>query len=303
MDVSEAEAEPAPPVRSRATAIGAGVAAVYFVASLTWILGTDAATSLLVHDLTTRLLVQTAKESAFILVTSALLFWALRMLVRDVEASRGAYLQAEYELVNRLALAAEFRDDSTGGHNYRIGRYAQILGREIGLTESHAEMLMHAAMLHDIGKIGVLDAILHKPGTLLPHERQEMRRHVEYGARLLDGSRHPLVRLAHSVALNHHENWDGSGYPAGKRGEEIPLEGRIVAVCDVFDALVSDRPYKEAWSSHEAVREIKRLAGVRFDPKVVDAFLNAQDQILAVRDEKVDRVWLRGHEESRLLTI
>jgi len=191
--------------------------------------------------------------------------------------------------VRRLALAAEYRDDETGGHNQRIGSYAAILAAQMGLDAKACEMLSYAALLHDLGKIGVPDSLLLKPGVFTPEERLAMQRHTTLGAELLADGYHPLILMSHTVALTHHERWDGNGYPNGLRGEEIPIEGRIVAVCDVYDALTSKRPYKEAWSSADAIAEIVRESGCHFDPVVVDAFLNCLPAIEATRNPSAGR--------------
>jgi putative two-component system response regulator len=189
------------------------------------------------------------------------------------EQSDLAYRAASVELIERLSIVGEHRDDLTGGHARRIGRLAGVLGGSLGLSAEECERLELAATLHDLGKVGIPDAILNKAGELTPEERREMETHVAIGARMLDGGSHPLVRTAHLVALTHHENWNGGGYPQGLRGEDIPLVGRIVAVCDVYDALVTARPYKEAWRIEDALAEIRRLSGTKFDPMVVEAFL------------------------------
>ena len=192
------------------------------------------------------------------------------------ERSEGAYRAASVELIERLAIVGEHRDDLTGGHARRIGAYARRVGSALGLGREECERLELAATLHDLGKVGVPDAILNKAGALTPAERDEMETHVAIGARMLDGGSHPLIRTAHLVALTHHENWDGTGYPQGLRGEDIPLVGRIVAVCDVYDALVTARPYKTAWPNDDAIAEIARLSGSKFDPRVVDAFMRSE---------------------------
>jgi|GEM_PF-1745664 len=189
---------------------------------------------------------------------------------RDVTAT----VDAERELLRRLSVAAEYRDDATAAHNQRIGEAARMVGLRLGLDEARCELLRHAATLHDVGKIGVPDAILRKPGALDPEERRQMERHVEIGAQILESADDSLLRMARDIAMTHHERWDGSGYPHGLAGTEIPIEGRIVAVCDVFDALVNERSYKPAWPHETAVAEIARLSGSHFDPAVVGAFLD-----------------------------
>jgi putative two-component system response regulator len=181
--------------------------------------------------------------------------------------------QARLEILDRLALAAEYRDDTTQEHAWRIGRTCALLALGLGLPEGEVELMRRAGPLHDIGKIGVPDAILLKPGKLTDEEFEQIKTHTTIGAEILSGSRSPLLRMAERIALTHHEHWDGGGYPGALSGEQIPLPGRIVAVADVFDALTHERPYKDAWPVKEAVAEIFHQAGRQFDPVVVKAFL------------------------------
>jgi CHASE2 domain-containing sensor protein len=181
--------------------------------------------------------------------------------------------ETQLELIRRLGQAAELRDDDTGAHIERMSRLCQRLARAAGMSPDEALTLRHASAMHDIGKIGVPDSILRKPGRLDADERERMREHTTLGAEILAGSRSPLLQVAELIARTHHERWDGSGYPAGLRGEEIPLPGRIAAVCDVFDALTSERPYKERWAARDALDEIVRERGRHFDPRLVDLFV------------------------------
>ncbi len=181
--------------------------------------------------------------------------------------------ETQLEIVRRLGQAAESRDGETGLHIERMSRLCQRLGRRAGMSVEEAELLRHASLMHDVGKIGIPDRVLLKEGSFTPEEWETMKSHTTIGAVILAGSRSPLVRMAETIALTHHERWDGSGYPAGLRGKEIPLVGRICAICDVFDALLSRRPYKEAWSLPAAVAEIGRQSGKHFDPRLVEAFL------------------------------
>lgn len=194
-------------------------------------------------------------------------------LEHEVDLRTRDLADAQLELVLRLARAAELRDDDTGEHIDRMSELCGAVARELGMTEAQAEQLQRASALHDIGKLGVPDAVLLKPGKLTPEEFAVMRQHVVGGAKLLQDSRSPLLQLAEEVTRTHHEKWDGSGYPAGLAGEAIPLTGRIAAVCDVFDALTHRRPYKEAWPVEEAIAEIERSRGSHFDPAVADALL------------------------------
>ena len=183
--------------------------------------------------------------------------------------------EAQLEIVTRLAVAAEYRDDDTGEHTRRVGHNAAAMARVLGWGEDETQLLFTAARLHDVGKIGVRDAILHKPGKLDADEMALMRTHTTIGARILSGGHSPLLRLAEEIALAHHERWDGAGYPLGLAGEAIPEAARIVAVADVLDALTHARPYKRAWSLEEALAEIGRGSGRHFDPRVVEACFKA----------------------------
>jgi putative nucleotidyltransferase with HDIG domain len=181
--------------------------------------------------------------------------------------------ESRLETLNRLALAAEYRDDGTHQHTKRVARTAFLLARELGLAAADAALIRQAAPLHDLGKLSLPDSILLKPAKLSVAEYRRVKRHPAAGAAILRGSSSRVLRLAEEIALTHHEWWDGSGYPAGLKGDEIPLAGRIVALADVFDALTHARPYKRAWPIGRAVAEIKRLAGRQFDPGLVKAFL------------------------------
>lgn len=196
------------------------------------------------------------------------------------------------EMLDRLALAAEFRDDGTQEHARRIGRTCGLLARALGVGELQAELIRRAAQLHDIGKIGIPDAILLKPGKLSPAEFDQVKQHTTIGAKILAGGRCPVLRVGHVIALTHHERWDGRGYPRGLAGAEIPLEGRIVAVADVFDALTHERPYKPAWPVVEAVAEVLDQAGRQFDPRVVDAFSRIDHASLLSRIEDANTLGL-----------
>ncbi len=181
--------------------------------------------------------------------------------------------ESQLEVVRRLGRAAESRDYGTGLHITRMSRMAHLLARAARMEPGDCERLLHAAPLHDIGKIAIPDGILLKRGPLSPDEWEQMKTHASLGAELLSGSSSPIVQLGQLIALTHHERWDGSGYPRGLVRDETPLVGRICALADVFDALISERPYKHAWSVDEAVAEIVSQAGRQFDPELVDLFL------------------------------
>jgi CHASE2 domain-containing sensor protein len=200
-------------------------------------------------------------------------------LERMVDERTVALKGAQLEVLQRLAQAAEFRDAGTGAHVSRIGVLAEKVARQLGLSEEECELLLHAAPLHDVGKVGVPDRILLKPGALDPDEWLVMQSHTLIGARILAGSDSPVVQLAEEIALTHHERWDGGGYPNRLRGEQIPLGGRICAVVDVFDALRSERPYKPAWSLEDTLEELRRQRGRHFDPQALDAFLAVVPQL------------------------
>jgi cyclic di-GMP phosphodiesterase len=189
----------------------------------------------------------------------------VRERTRELEA-------AQIEIIERLAKAAEFRDDNTGQHTERVAQMAALIARQIGLPDAQVSLIRRAAPLHDVGKIGVPDSILLKLGKLTEAEFEVVKTHTTIGARILSGSRFPILRLAEEIAFSHHERWDGNGY-AGIRRESIPLPGRIVAVADVFDALTQQRPYKAAWPVTQAIAEIERQRARHFDPALVDAFL------------------------------
>ncbi len=182
--------------------------------------------------------------------------------------------ETQIEITNRLVQAAEYHDHQTSRHITRMAHYCVILGRAHGAKEHELTLLFHASAMHDIGKLGISDAILHKKGTLTPDEFEEMKRHTLIGADLLYGADNELMNMAHLIALTHHEKWDGTGFPLGLRGDEIPFFGRIAALCDVFDALSSKRPYKEAWPLEEAKKVIVEQKGIHFDPYVVELFLD-----------------------------
>jgi putative two-component system response regulator len=193
---------------------------------------------------------------------------------QELEQAQLDVKEAHMEIIVRLALAGELHDNDTGEHTQRVSITAAMIAQVMGLEPEQVELLRRAAPLHDVGKIGVADPILLKPARLNEHEFNVIKDHCRVGAQLLSGGNAELVQMAERIALAHHEHWNGSGYPLGLRGEEIPLEARILAVADVFDALTHDRPYKNAWALEAAVDEISRQSGHQFDPQVVEAFLS-----------------------------
>jgi putative two-component system response regulator len=182
--------------------------------------------------------------------------------------------KAQGEVLERLAVAGEFRDDETGEHTRRVGEGAAQLARMLALPRALVELIRRAAPLHDVGKIGIPDSVLLKPARLSPEEHSVMQTHTIIGAAMLAGGRTPLVQMAERIARSHHEHWDGSGYPDRLEGYAIPLEARLVAVADVYDALTSDRPYRSAWARDKVIAHIRSGAGSHFDPDIVAAFMS-----------------------------
>jgi PAS domain S-box-containing protein len=204
-------------------------------------------------------------------------------IYRDLSAQRSAEeaLQTErFEDLRRLALMAEYRDDDTNKHTERVARAAALLATELNLDGESVQTIRRAAPLHDVGKVGIPDEILLKPGKLTLEEFEVIKTHTVIGGRILSKSRIPVVRMAMEIAFTHHERWDGSGYPSGLGGAGIPISGRIVAVADAFDAMTHARPYKAALPVEHAVAEIVHCRGGQFDPRVVDAFLKLDHQAL-----------------------
>lgn len=198
-------------------------------------------------------------------------------------------LETRLQIVQCLGKAAEYRDNETGMHILRISHFARTIAKAIGFSDEQADELLHAAPMHDVGKIGIPDAILLKPGKLTAEEWEVMRQHPAIGARIIGEHKSSLLQLAATIALCHHEKWDGSGYPNGLAGEDIPLEARIVSLVDVFDALTSVRPYKKAWPIEEALEFIRDQSGSHFDPMLVDVFMDCLPEILHIRERWADK--------------
>ena len=205
-------------------------------------------------------------------------------LADEVRKATAEVLQRERETVIRLSKAAEYRDPETGAHILRMAHFSKVIARGMGLSVEDQELLLEAAPMHDIGKVGIPDKILLKPGKLDFEEFEFMKKHAMFGYELLQGSSSKVLQAGAEIARGHHEKFDGSGYPAGLKGDEIPVFSRIVAVADVFDALTSERPYKKAWEIEAAVDFLNNGAGSHFDPKCVSAFLNAWEDILEIRE-------------------
>ncbi len=209
--------------------------------------------------------------------------------LEEMVAKRTVELQhSRFEIIRRLGMAAEFRDNETGRHVLRIGFMAKILALAMGVEEREADIFLNASPMHDVGKIAIADSILLKPGLLSPEERKIMEEHAMLGAKLIGQHHDDLLAVAATAALTHHEKWDGSGYPQGLKGTDIPLIGRITAIADVFDALTSTRPYKEAWPIEKAVNLIKQESGKHFDPELIPVFMDNLDKIVEVINQNSD---------------
>ena len=209
-------------------------------------------------------------------------------LAEEVRKATSAVLLREREVIYRLSRASEYRDPETGTHILRMAHYSMLIAKNLGLPQQEQELILDAAPMHDVGKMGIPDHILLKPGKLTDEEMSIMRQHSVIGAEILGNSASALLQTAAEIALSHHEKYDGSGYPKGLKAEEIPLYGRIVAVADVFDALTSARPYKAAWEIDRAAKQIRDCAGTHFDPRCVDAFFQHWDEVLEIRHRYIE---------------
>ncbi|MFW5908478.1 MAG: HD domain-containing phosphohydrolase [Desulfosalsimonas sp.] len=210
---------------------------------------------------------------------------ALRDLGKAHEELDYAYL----DTINRLVSAAEYKDEETGDHIVRMSRYCTLIAEKIGLSEEMIKLIRYASPMHDIGKIGIPDNILLKPGRLTKEEFETIKTHTTIGASILSDSKADVLKVAHEIALNHHEKWNGKGYPKGLKKEQTPVSGRIVGIADTFDALTSKRPYKDPYPLKAAVEIIRSERGISFDPKVVDVFLDNIEAIKQIKDE-VDEI-------------
>lgn len=208
-----------------------------------------------------------------------------RTLEEKVKQRTSELETTRLEIIRRLGRAAEFKDNETGLHVIRMSYYSAHIARKTGMAETDVDMLLNAAPMHDVGKIGIPDNIILKPGKLNDNEWEVMRTHPQIGADIIGNHSDGLLHLAREIALTHHEKWDGSGYPAGLAGEDIPFCGRIVAIADVFDALTTERPYKKAWPIKKALAVMEGDSGSHFDPALVEAFLGSIDELLKVRNQ------------------
>jgi len=212
-----------------------------------------------------------------------------KSIITAIEQRSQELRESQIEIIECLGYAAEFRDSETGMHTIRVGHYSQCLAKAMGMSDKEAESLLYSAPMHDVGKIGIPDKILLKPGRLEGHEWEVMKHHATIGEKILNRSSNKLLKQASIIALNHHEKWDGSGYPIGLKGNEIHLYGRIVAIVDVFDALTMERPYKKAWSIDSALDLINSESGKHFDPSLVELFNQNIEDILVIKETYADK--------------
>jgi putative two-component system response regulator len=213
---------------------------------------------------------------------------ALRAALADLENARKATVRAHMETIHKLSAAAEYKDEDTASHIMRMSRYCAVIAHRAGLPPADVDMILSSSPMHDIGKMGVPDAILLKPGRLTEEEWMIMRRHTVIGANILRGGSSKYLECGAEIALSHHEKWDGSGYPRQLAGEDIPLFGRICALADVFDALTTKRPYKEAFSNERALAIMAEGRASHFDPRLYDVFLGCFEEILGIQREYLD---------------
>lgn len=208
------------------------------------------------------------------------------LLEQKVEARTQELHHSRLEIIRRLSLAAEYKDSQTGLHIIRMSKMCELIGRAFGMSDQEADLLLNSSPMHDIGKLGIPDNLLLKPGKLEPDEYEIIKTHTLIGAKLLDNPSSQLMYMAREIALSHHERWDGAGYPHRLKGAEIPLPARIAAVADCFDALTSVRSYKEQWNMNDAVKYIQSNKGSHFDPELVDVFDKIKDDIIAIKTQK-----------------
>lgn len=211
-----------------------------------------------------------------------------RLLEQEVKQRTRQLEDTRFEIIRRLGRAAEYKDNETGLHVVRMSQFARLLAIKLGLPSTFCDILYNAAPMHDIGKIGIPDSVLKKPTKLDEEEWRIMQQHAVIGAEIIGEHSDPLLQMARRIALTHHEKWDGSGYPNGLAGEEIPIEGRITAIADVFDALTSHRPYKESWTIEATMEFFENQAGRHFDPKLVRLFKQILPEMVAIRDSYLE---------------
>ena len=211
-----------------------------------------------------------------------------RILEKKVLERTAEIKETRLQIIHCLSTAAEYRDEETGTHIYRMSQYSRIIALAAGMSNEEADLLLQASPMHDVGKIGIPDRILLKPGKLDAEEWEIMKTHTTIGGKIIGDHPSMLLKLAKEVALTHHEKWDGSGYPRGLVGENIPISGRIVMLADVFDALTSERPYKKAWTEMDAIQEIGHCSGTHFDPRLVTVFMKALPEILEIKNNSYE---------------
>lgn len=211
----------------------------------------------------------------------------LRHALEEVTKAQREIQAGHLDTIRRLTLAAEYKDHDTAGHIERIGRYSEVLGAAMHLSPGTVDLLLHATPMHDVGKLGIPDSILLKPGPLDDEQRRTMNTHTTIGAQILSGSTSPVIQMGERVAMTHHEKWNGKGYPNGLAGEEIPVEARICSVVDFFDALTMDRPYRKAVPNDKVVKMIIEEQGTSFDPDIVDVFIQVRPAVEAIQAEYV----------------
>lgn len=211
-----------------------------------------------------------------------------RTLEKKVRRRTAELNDTRLEIIRRLGRAAEYRDNETGNHVIRMSHYSQLIGLEAGLSDEQAELLLNAAPMHDVGKIGIPDSILLKPDKLDDAEWETMQQHTTFGAEIIGNHSSEILDQARMIAQTHHEKWDGTGYPRGLKGKDISLMCRIVPIADVFDALTSERPYKKAWTPEKAVEVIQKDAGTHFDPTLVEAFMDVLPEVLKIKKQYAD---------------
>ncbi|MBU1248375.1 MAG: HD domain-containing protein, partial [Proteobacteria bacterium] len=213
---------------------------------------------------------------------------ALKMALTNLHSAQESTIKAHLETLIRLSVAAEFKDEDTAQHLQRMSRYSGLIATKFGLSDDDVDLILNASPMHDIGKIGIRDAILLKPSGLDREEWETMKTHTRIGCKILDSNSSSYLAMAKIIAQTHHEKWDGTGYPAGLAGEDIPLFGRICAIADVFDALTSARPYKKAFSNDEALAIMREGRGTHFQPELLDIFLDNLDLVVAIQTEHQD---------------
>jgi len=217
-----------------------------------------------------------------------------RELERKVRERTAELQETRLEIILRLGRAAEYKDNETGMHVKRMSRYSQALALAAGLSETEAALILNSSPMHDIGKIGMADNVLLKPGKLDDEEWALMRQHPGIGAEIIGEHDSALLKMAREIAITHHEKYNGKGYPNGLKGDEIPFVARIVAIADVFDALTTERPYKKAWTIDDAVKLIEEEAGEHFDPELVEKFVEIMPEILALREEYAENIVVKN---------